>query len=122
MTDHLRMVELYKKEEKFQKLYTTFRPNIKASPITNKFYARHDAYVNLKDAPNSDFVEMLAKAKYLGPKDKYPAPLTESQKYGWHHKPFIPRNEDILLFPHVEAPAIKLELILKENYKNEMKS
>lgn len=41
-------------------------------------------------------------------------------RYGWHDKPFIPRKEDILLFPHVEAPEIKLDIILKQNYKNKV--
>ncbi|XP_025410878.1 protein FAM183B-like isoform X2 [Sipha flava] len=119
MQNYNLLVELYRKEKKFQKVYTTFRPNLKGSPVTNKFYARHEAYVNQGD-PNSEYIELLAKAKSLGPKNKYSSPQTESQRYGWHEKSFIPRNEDILLFPHIEAPAIKLDLILKQNYKNEV--
>lgn len=41
-------------------------------------------------------------------------------RYGWYDKTFIPRNEDILLFPHVEAPEIKLDIILKQNFKNKV--
>lgn len=41
-------------------------------------------------------------------------------RYGWYDKTLIPRKEDILIFPHVEAPEIKLDIILKQNYKNEV--
>lgn len=41
-------------------------------------------------------------------------------RYGWYDKPFIPISENELHFPHIEAPEIKLDLILKENYKNEV--
>jgi len=41
-------------------------------------------------------------------------------RYGWYDKTFIPRNEDISLFPHVEAPEIKLDIILKQNFKNKV--
>lgn len=52
---------------------------VAGSPVTNKFYARHEAYVNQGD-PNSDYIELLAQAKSLGPKNKYPSPQTESQR------------------------------------------
>ncbi|XP_060839928.1 cilia- and flagella-associated protein 144-like isoform X2 [Rhopalosiphum padi] len=114
MYDYTLLVELYKKEKKFQKVYTTFRPNLKG-----KFYARHEANVN-QGEPNDHYIKLLAQAKSLGPKNKFPSPKTESQRYGWYNKTFIPRKEDILMFPHVEAPEIKLDIILKQNYKNEV--
>lgn len=40
-------------------------------------------------------------------------------RYGWNDKLFISRKEDIFFFPRVEAPEIKLDIILKKNYKNE---
>ncbi|XP_008181497.1 protein FAM183A-like isoform X2 [Acyrthosiphon pisum] len=119
MYNYTLLVELYKKEKQFQKVYTTFRPNLKAPPVTGKFYARHEANVN-QGEPNDHYIELLAQAKSLGPKNKFPSPKTENQRYGWHDKSFIPRNEDILMFPHVEAPEIKLDIILKQNYKNEV--
>lgn len=53
--------------------------SIAASPITGKFYARHESNVNQGD-PNSHYIELLAQAKFLGPKNKYLLPKTENQR------------------------------------------
>ncbi|XP_050425170.1 uncharacterized protein LOC126836121 [Adelges cooleyi] len=116
MNNHALLVELYKKEKQFQKVYTTFRPNLKVSPITGKFYARHEATAD-QGEPKEHFILLLAQAKTLGSKNKYFSPKTENQKYGWYDKTFLPRTQDLLIFPHVEAPEIKLDVILKQNYK-----
>ncbi|VVC25284.1 FAM183 family [Cinara cedri] len=113
------LVELYKKEKQFQKVYTEFRPNLKVSPVTGKFYARHEANAN-QGEPNYHYVKLLAQVKSLGPKNKFPSPVTENQRYGWYETTLIPMSENQLHYPHIDAPEIKLDLILKENYKNEV--
>ncbi|XP_050524438.1 uncharacterized protein LOC126896048 [Daktulosphaira vitifoliae] len=116
MKKHALLAEHYKKEKLFQNVYTTFRPNLKVSPITGKFYAYHEATIN-KGNPHEHYLQLLALAKLLGPKNKYDSPKTENQKYGWFETTFTPRNKNILLFPRVETPEIKLEIILKKNLK-----
>ncbi|VVC38158.1 FAM183 family [Cinara cedri] len=113
------LAELYKKEKHFQKVYTEFRPNLKATPVTVKFYARHEANVN-KGEPNLHYIELLAQAKSSGAKNIFSSPITENQRYGWYDKPLISLSENKLHFPYIEAPEIKLDLILKENYKNKV--
>lgn len=102
MYNYTLLTELYKRERKFQKVYTTFRPNLKGlfcsvfwveilrlstsvrlvfsvSPVTGKFYARHEANVNQGD-PNDQYIRLLEQAKSLGPKNKFSSPKTESQR------------------------------------------
>ena len=50
-----------------------------APPVTGKFYARHEANVN-QGEPNDHYIELLAQAKSLGPKNKFPSPKTENQR------------------------------------------
>lgn len=96
---HALLIELYKKEKQFQNIYTTFRPSLNCkyysghfcnylvlidvfyfvvSPITGKFYAHHEENNNQSD-PN-DYMELLKKAKSLGPKHKYSFAKTENQR------------------------------------------
>lgn len=49
------------------------------SPITGKFYARHEES-NKQSDPNNYYIDILKKAKSLGPKHKYSTTKTENQR------------------------------------------
>lgn len=49
------------------------------SPITGKFYAHHEES-NKQSDPNDYYIDILKKAKSLGPKYKYSSSKTENQR------------------------------------------
>lgn len=51
------------------------------SPVTGKFYSRHEKDIDKGD-PNDyyEYMELLTKAESLGPKNKFCSPQTESQR------------------------------------------
>ncbi|XP_060775288.1 cilia- and flagella-associated protein 144-like [Neoarius graeffei] len=86
------------KEQRHQKLYTTFNVNpfkklhvLADKPMSREMY---------KEAEDPVFLELFHRAN-LEPKKKYPHPMTESQEIGWISTPLIEsdRSDRRLNFP-----------------------
>lgn len=62
-------LERYEKEKKFIKVYEKFTPNVRAKPLTGKFYARHDilSAADIKE----EYVNLIARHKEMTPKEIY---------------------------------------------------
>ncbi|KAM4860923.1 cilia- and flagella-associated protein 144 [Thomomys bottae] len=85
--------ELYLKELRTQKLYTSYHvyPKSKVHTITRKPMSWHD---NLEEPEDTNFLHHIHYAAQ-GPKKKYTEPQTEAQEIGWNSEPLVsPEHHD----------------------------
>ncbi|XP_013178771.1 PREDICTED: uncharacterized protein LOC106125870 [Papilio xuthus] len=89
--------EIIYREAKYYHNYKTYRPNFRAIPLASKFYASHDLVKvkesNVETQKVEEYADRIAGLKTRGPRNKYPAPVTSNQEYGWYLKIPSDRNE-----------------------------
>uniref|UniRef100_A0A1B6GGK7 Uncharacterized protein n=1 Tax=Cuerna arida TaxID=1464854 RepID=A0A1B6GGK7_9HEMI len=92
MTQDELLKELFEWDRKFFRIYTDFRPNLKASHITPKFYARHEGSESL-DHVDPETLKVILDHHTKGPRERLSYPETVSQRYGWYQELLIPMDK-----------------------------
>ncbi|XP_002737174.1 cilia- and flagella-associated protein 144-like [Saccoglossus kowalevskii] len=99
--------ETIKKEQRHQKLYTTYsvNPFRKMYTLTGKPNSTHDSADGEED---DNFLKIIHRA-HQEPVKKYTFPQTEAQEIGWMSKPLIPqdREDRRLHFPRQNSEITK---------------
>ncbi|KNC21422.1 hypothetical protein FF38_12566 [Lucilia cuprina] len=105
-----------------------FCPNYKCKPLTEKFYARHDNFYivgdNLKQYEY--FANEIDKRLKYDARDRYLAPITENQTYGWLERladKYTGLDYEILMhkIPHDEMMHIMKQVSFDINRANQIK-
>ncbi|KAG8256280.1 hypothetical protein J6590_072185 [Homalodisca vitripennis] len=117
MTQDELLKELFEWDRKFFRIYTDFRPNLKASNITPKFYARHEGSESL-DHVDPETVKVIVDHHTKGPRERLSYPETESQRgesraASSDSSPDLPRDVDRDLLRHPPSlPDASMSLFL----------
>ncbi|XP_045540318.1 protein FAM183A-like [Papilio machaon] len=115
------------REVKHFRNYKIYRPNFGALPVSGKFHAAHDLQIETKEQKLKidDYCNKVKKARAMGPRTKYSAPVTSNHEYGWYYKPLVnvDRNDRRFYQPITESIETKVEIIiLTSNPKNKLKT
>ncbi|CAD6992586.1 unnamed protein product [Ceratitis capitata] len=97
-----------------------YRPNYRYKALTEKFYARHEAFdfdSNLLNSPKVDnYVDLITQYHNNTLRNRSLAPITENQKYGWLlHMAYGPQDEmdyGLLHYGRRDDSQIKLIAII----------
>ncbi|XP_026320772.1 protein FAM183A-like isoform X2 [Hyposmocoma kahamanoa] len=91
------------REVKHFRNYNIYRPKFGLVPVTSKFYAAHDQFLDASEEESQkveNYHHNVMQARVLGPHSKYPAPVTENLVYGWYHEPLMPTDKADRRFNH----------------------
>lgn len=93
--------ESFDRENRLFRIHDVFNPSLKAAPVTGKFYSK---YHNTDLCRVDTVLLQRIRAYQVGtPNQKYPAPVTENQRYGWIPVQLVPlRKADVRYY----APRI----------------
>ncbi|XP_054260720.1 protein FAM183B-like [Macrosteles quadrilineatus] len=114
------LTEIFKWDRKFFRVYTDFRPNLKVSKVTPKFYARHEGSESL-DSVDPETLELILNHCDKGPREKQKYPETENQRYGWYQELLVPMDKmDRRLNNHrIGSQDIQVAAEIKKNLVKE---
>ncbi|XP_046986974.1 protein FAM183A-like [Schistocerca americana] len=99
------MGERFKKDKQYFRIRTVFTPNLKS-----KFYAPDEGTKQVDPA----FIAMIEEGSRKGPKDKWDAPQTGNQCYGWHLQRLVDTdpNDRRLRFPRCSTEVSRWGAVL----------
>ncbi|KAJ8666843.1 hypothetical protein QAD02_008505 [Eretmocerus hayati] len=112
------LTERYEKELLGLKLQEEFIALPGQTPVSGKFYAKHDAPLPNHVAP-AEYIKIVQRSTSVTPKENYdfPPPCV-NMEYGWFIEPLIPRSRDPRLhFPLSQCDFIKTEIYIREMQK-----
>lgn len=107
------LVEAFERENKYFRIHEVFNPKLDIIPLTGKFYSVHDKL----DLSKVDSVLLQRIKLYRDgtPRQKYPYPVTESQRYGWIPDLLVPlRKGDTRYYAPRNASISKINVTLKK--------
>ncbi|XP_075232406.1 cilia- and flagella-associated protein 144-like [Lycorma delicatula] len=109
---HRQLTEMYERERKYLKPYMDFRPNLKATFVTGKFYSHYDSRIT---EPKEVYIDMLTQYQEKTPKEKLPYPETTNQEYGWYTDPLMDKDYSDRRMQHGRKihPHTQTETIIK---------
>ncbi|GLV31129.1 uncharacterized protein CBL_12202 [Carabus blaptoides fortunei] len=87
--------ESFDRENRRFRIHDVFNPSLKAAPITGKFYSKYHS-TDLNRGVDAIVLERIRAYQVGTPNQKYPAPVTENQRYGWIPRQLVPlRKGDV---------------------------